>query len=155
MSVQSRIDKINQIAQITREVYRRDSSHKVYHVDSLRTGKPYQVIADTKMEAGIMVIDTFLFSFDHKEQPHPANQSKHICYQVLGALKFAAKKAGYILSECNNYDDAKRVARFGGKMVLIRNQGRGVVWAVAQKQTEQKPKLDLRMRQTIKESYID
>jgi len=168
MSVQSRINKINAIAEApsTREIFRRDKARKVYYVESIDDGQPYEVSTVWTKENGIMTIVTSLFSFSPKDDKliEKLNNGKAISYHVLGALKFAARQEGMILAECNSRADAERRLRIGGQLIQIKNQGAGIVWAVCQPVQSKiddlpapnilRAKLDLRMRQD-KENYID
>ena len=137
--MKTRKQKINQVASspTTRIVFDNRSGRKTYHVDSIRTGKPFQVNVEWELKP-ILKATCQLFVFDSKEQVN--DKGNHIvdfcrttvCYQALGALKSAAKKAGKILSVCPGKDSlekASRLLRFGGELVKITNLGGGVVWA--------------------------
>jgi len=133
MTIKQRLDKIKQVAKTARQVFDNRKGRKVYRVDSTRTGKPYQVMANWQTSNEVKVS---LYTFDHKEQ---VNQSGNhtvdfcrstVCYQALGALKFEAKQAGKILSLCENKTNAKRLLNFGGELIKIINLGGGVVWGV-------------------------
>jgi len=130
MSLQTRKHKINQVAQsdATRLVYERNKFHKTYHVDSVRTGEPFQVIFNWSKN-GTLVLEAELFSFSQQE--HPANRSHTVCYQVLGSAKKMARENGKTLSVCKDYQSAKRLLRLGGELVKIVNKSHnGVVWSV-------------------------
>lgn len=131
MSLQSRLSKINQIANAstTRQIYVRNKCHKAYYCESLRNGNPFQVILNWSKQNGILTLTASLFSYEPKEQPHPANKSHTLCYQVLGIAKRMAKEAGKILSLCKSEEAARNLLRLGGQLVKIQNQNGAVVWA--------------------------
>lgn len=126
-----RKDKVIQAlkAPSTRLIHERDKFHKVYHIDSVRTGKPYQVILDWSKVDGILTLETELISFDPHEQPHPANQSRYLCYQVLAAAKKMAQDSGKRLNLCQSESDARKLLRLGGKLVKIQNLNGAICWA--------------------------
>lgn len=139
MSIKSRMNKINHIADTTTLVYKRNKFHQVWYCDSVRTGKPYQVICDWSNAGGIKTLKVELFSYDLKEtmpayknRPaivHPANLSKTVCYQCLGVAKAMAKASGKVLSLCKSREAAENLLRFGGQLVNIVNLSGGSVWA--------------------------
>jgi hypothetical protein len=138
MSLKSRLPKINAVAKApsTRLIHKPSQFKRVYHADSVRTGKPYQVILKWSKN-GTLILDVSLFTYDHKEATdkrdnlggnHPANFNVTVCYQCLGVAKRMAKENHKILSLCKDYDIAKKLLNFGGELVQIRNQN-GVQWA--------------------------
>lgn len=130
MSLQTRLSKINSLANAptTQLVYTRNQFHKGYYCESLRTGDPFQVILDWSKSNGILTLTASLFSYNPKEQPHPANQSRFLCYQILGVAKRMAKEAGKILSFCKSEQAARNLLRLGGQLVKIQNQNGSIVW---------------------------
>ena len=144
MTIQSRLPKINTVAQQATLVYTSDKSYshklgksytkpvRTYHVDSLRDDKPYQVRWELTKEDGIITFKTGLWSFEAKYHnwQHPANHSQYICYQVLGAIKAAAIAQGKTISFCDSFDKAVKLTNFGGQLVKITNKGNELVWGV-------------------------
>jgi hypothetical protein len=139
MTLKSRLPKINQIAQspTTRLIHKPNEFKKIYHADSVRTGKPYQVILEWSKN-GTLILDVSLYTFDHKEATdrrdrlsgnHPANFNRTVCYQCLGTAKKMARENGRILSLCKDYQSAKKLLNFGGELVRIVNSNGGTVWA--------------------------
>ena len=131
MTIQTRLPKINQIATspVTRRIYQRDKYHIAFYCESTRNSAPFQVLLDWTKPAGILTLKTELYSYNPKEQPHPANTAKTICYQVLGVAKRMAKEAGHILSLCKSEQAARNLLRLGGELLKIVNQNGAVVWA--------------------------
>lgn len=113
----------------TRKIHSSSKFSQVWHIDSVRTGKPYQVRLVWSKVGGIKTLTGQLISFDPQEQPHPANQSHIICYQVLAAAKRMAQEAGKILSLCKSKEAAKTLLRLGGELIAIKNQNDSIVWA--------------------------
>lgn len=113
----------------TRKIHSSSKLSQVWHIDSIRTGKPYQVRLEWSKPNGVKTLTGELISFDPQEQPHPANQSKTVCYQVLACAKRMAQEAGKILSLCKSKEAALNLLRFGGELVAIKNQNGAVVWA--------------------------
>lgn len=135
MSIQSRIRDINAVYQssFTREIYRRDKTHFVYQVKSEHNpDNQYQVIVTWTKQNNILTATTFLYSYEpqYENGNHPANNNGTIAYQVLGALKKAAKISGKRLAFCENYENAKRLLNLGGELIAIKNQVGSTVWAV-------------------------
>lgn len=131
MSLKTRLPKINQIANddTTREVHRRNKFHFVYHVNSTRNSGQFQVIFNWT-GGKYPTLTARLWSFNQVENPHPANNSKTVCYQALGAIKRMCQEQGKTISFCETEQIAKKVKNFGGEIVKIINPGGGTVWAV-------------------------
>ncbi len=141
MTIQARMNKINQVTKSASELTPRNKygncnkSRRFYSVKSIRTGKSFQVVANW-FEGSEITVKVQLYTFDYREQVNRAgnhqvdfNQST-VCYQALGALKFAAKQANKILCLCENKVNADLLLRLGGELVKIENLGGGVVWGV-------------------------
>lgn len=136
MTIKARIKKINDIAKAktTEQVSDHHNGHKTYHVESTRTGNPYQVFVQWSNN-GQLQVQAQLYTFNHKEQVTGRGNhivdfsSTTVAYQVLGALKWAAIQTGKILSFCESKANAETLLRFGGQLVKITNLGRGEVWA--------------------------
>lgn len=134
MTIKTRMNKINQIADNTVTIFDNHGMRRAYQVVSTRTGKPFQVMVDWS-KGSELIAKTELYVFDHKEQvTSTGNHRVDFCrstvgYQALGALKFAAKQVGKVLSICENKVNAQRLLRFGGELLRITNLGGAVVWA--------------------------
>lgn len=128
MTLQSRMTKVNQIAQSARELPGSYKKSRFYRMDSVRTGKPYQAGWRYSKEDGIVTLNTWLYSFHISE--HPANTCQTIAYQVLGAIKAQAASEGKTVSFCDSFDKAVRLLNFDGQLIKIRNKGQGIVWGV-------------------------
>lgn len=133
------LDKINQIAKAesTRLIYTRNAAYKVYQVESVRTGKPYQVSAEWIKEEGFLTLKVGLYTFDAKESVrgnginHPNNfQNGLIAYQMLGVAKKMAAEKGKKLSFCKDYKAAKNLKNLGGEIIRIVKASGTVQWAV-------------------------
>lgn len=137
MSVTARIKNINKVAKITQFVSDNGNGKEVYLTYSTRTNEPWQIFVERlKPAKNALRVKVQSYPYNHKEQTiqHPYNHPVDRCkttvsYQALAALKFAAKKSGKVLSFCENYQNAKNLLHFGGKLVKIENLGQGVVWA--------------------------
>lgn len=132
MTLKTRLSKINAtVKSIHHETYRRNASHRAYTMYSPTSSKPYQVITDWSVSKdGVTTIMCGLYDYSLIGNfTHPANQSKYICSQFLASVKWAAQQAGKIFSMCKNFADAKRLLRFGGQLVRVKNHRGSVVWA--------------------------
>jgi len=121
---------------LTREIYRRDVNYFVYHVEGI-SGKPYQLTikwlpacTNLRPRRKVFNIKTDLYTFDHKEQPHPSNFSKALTYLHKAAIKKAAMQKGKTVSFCKDFQSARRLLNFGGDLIRITNLKNGVLWGV-------------------------
>lgn len=114
----------------TRKIHSSSKFSQVWYINSVRTGKPYQVQLTWSKVNGVKTLTGELISFDPNEQPHPANQSHTVCYQVLAAAKKMAREAGKTLSLCKSKEAAQNLLRLGGELIVIRNQSNGIVWTI-------------------------
>lgn len=115
-------------APTTRKVHQSSKFSQVWHVDSVRTGEPYQVRLVWSKPNGIATLTGQLITFD--QQPHPANSSRYVCYQVLAAARRMASETERILSLCRDEAAAKRLLRLGGELVKVVNPAGATIWAV-------------------------
>jgi len=138
MSIKDRLPKINKVAKAKTTLFNNPEYSKgvkkTYIVNSVRNDAPYQVFVEwSKQET--LEVKTQLYTFAHKEQVtargnHRVDFCKTtVCYQALGALKWAAQQAGKILSLCECKANAVKLLTFGGELVKITNLGGGFVWA--------------------------
>lgn len=147
----NRLSKINQIAnsETTRKIFTASTTKSVWHVDSLRTGKPYQVTLEWSKNGAIAVLSGSLYTFDHKEAKdgnHPANSgNSSICYQVLGAAKRMASEKGKSLSFCKSEKDAKRLSNLGGDVIKIVKPSGKIQWAVVKDKVNRIEKFNARV----------
>lgn len=112
----------------TRKIHQSSKFSQVWHVDSVRDGTPYQVRLVWSKPNGVAVLTGQLITLD--QQPHPANSSRFVCYQVLATAKRMAQEAGRVLSLCRDEAAARRLLRIGGELVKVVNPAGGLVWAV-------------------------
>lgn len=126
-------------AKTTMLVYARNKAHKVYHIDSIGSGQPYQIFLDWEKKSGVLTLRTYVWSYDPKlchpkfdnlpKKEHPANYNKTICHMSLAAAKKAARDAGKVLSVCKSLAIAKKLLNLGGQLVRITNMSGASVWA--------------------------
>lgn len=153
----SRLHKINKVANDSKTYEtsspRRETTRKgisgivkswmVYSIDPTETipgvkyRKPHNVKIFWHYENGVKVGDVQMITYTPEDMiegqwgMHKANDSSHtLCYQMLGALKYAAKKANKSISFCDSERKAKKLLNFGGEMIILRVAGGGTVWAV-------------------------
>lgn len=144
MTIKTRMTKVNKVAQAALLIHTSNYTYnhelgklviaprRSYHVNSVRDDKPYQVFIELTKEDNILTINAKLYSFEAKYHlwQHPANVCGVVCYQVLGAIKAAAKAEGKAVSFCETFEDMVKLLNFGGVPLKIRNMGRGTVWGV-------------------------
>lgn len=133
MSLKSRLPKINTVAtaSTTRQISSsllKTKAVKSFHVNSLTDNRPLQVnLTYTK---GSQIIQAELFDYKTYDTSHPANDSFTICYQVLGAIKYACERKGKTVSFCDKKWKAEKLLNFGGEIWEVANKDGVKVWAV-------------------------
>lgn len=135
MSLHSRSQKIHKVSQAetTRLVHTytpQDAKvagyvkKEVYHVESETHDKPYQVQLKWRKTPTGWAVEGILVSH-LEENPHPANNCKTICYQVLGVLKKKATEAGKEIHFSHTLENAKKN---GGQVMRVINPSGGGEW---------------------------